>query len=417
MERVSLGVALVALAGAMVSAVRPARRAPDWLVAGGGAAVLFVVGILPAGAAIDTVRELAPTLAFLAALFVLAEGCAASGLFAAAGARVGRSGGGSPSSILAAAFVLSAVTTVVLSLDATVVLLAPVLLHLTRRVRVDPRPALYACGHLANSASLLLPISNLTNLLAFHASGLSFTRFAALMAGPWAVALAIEWRVLSRAFPAPRRGAAAGADRGGDPGVAPQLPTLPLAILAATLAGFVVASAARIEPVWVGVAGAAVMTLAVRPAPGSLVRAVQPGFLLFVVGLALIVGAATVHGLGSLAASVLPAGQSAGALVAIALVAAVAANLVNNLPATLLLLPAAAAAGPAALLAMLIGVGVGPNLTYSGSLATLLWRRQLQAGGAPPQLGEFTRLGLRTTLPALVLCPLALWAALQLIGP
>ena len=66
--------------------------------------------------------------------------------------------------------------TAVLSLDATVVLLTPVVLATAARLRLPARPHVYACGHLANSASSLLPVSNLTNLLAFAASGLSFAR-------------------------------------------------------------------------------------------------------------------------------------------------------------------------------------------------------------------------------------------------
>ena len=81
-------------------------------------------------------------------------------------------------------FAVASAVTAVLSLDATVVLLTPVVFATAARLRTSPRPHVYACSHLANSASLLLPVSNLTNLLAFHASGLSFTRFAALMALP-----------------------------------------------------------------------------------------------------------------------------------------------------------------------------------------------------------------------------------------
>ena len=82
-------------------------------------------------------------------------------------------------------FVTAAVTTAVLSLDATVVLLTPVVFATAARLDVRARPHVYACTHLANSASLLLPVSNLTNLLAFAASGLAFGHFAALMALPW----------------------------------------------------------------------------------------------------------------------------------------------------------------------------------------------------------------------------------------
>jgi arsenical pump membrane protein len=74
----------------------------------------------------------------------------------------------------------------------------------------------------------------------------------------------------------------------------------------------------------------------------------------------------------------MPNGTSLGSLLLVAAIAAVLANLINNLPAVLLLLPAAAAAGPGVVLAVLIGVNAGPNLTYVGSLATLLWRRVLR---------------------------------------
>jgi len=96
-------------------------------------------------------------------------------------------------------------------------------------------------------------------------------------------------------------------------------------------------------------------------------------------------------------------------------VAALAANLVNNLPATLILLPVTAAAGPGAVLAMLVGVNVGPNLTFSGSLATLLWRRVMHAHDEPADLGEFTRLGALSVPCILVASAAALWLGLQVL--
>ena len=101
------------------------------------------------------------------------------------------------------------------------------------------------------------------------------------------------------------------------------------------------------------------------------------------------------------------------ALLAWAASAAVAANLVNNLPATLLLV---AALGPSPstglLLAMLLGVNLGPNLTYTGSLATMLWRRVVTRVGEPPKLGTFTVLGLMTVPTTLVCAVFALWLVL-----
>ena len=89
----------------------------------------------------------------------------------------------------AAVFAVASVITAALSLDATVVLLTPVVFATAYRIGVRPKPHVYACTHLANSASLLLPVSNLTNLLAFSASKLSFGRFSAVMALPWLVTI------------------------------------------------------------------------------------------------------------------------------------------------------------------------------------------------------------------------------------
>ena len=113
----------------------------------------------------------------------------------------------------------------------------------------------------------------------------------------------------------------------------------------------------------------------------------------------------------------MPAGTSLPALLATAALAAALANVINNLPAVLVLLPLAAATGPAAVLAVLIGANIGPNLTYVGSLATLLWRRVLREHDqGEPDLAEFTRLGLLTVPAGLVLATVALWAGLKVIG-
>ena len=93
--------------------------------------------------------------------------------------------------------------------------------------------------------------------------------------------------------------------------------------------------------------------------------------------------------------------------------AAILANVFNNLPATLMLVPVAAAAGTGPVLAMLVGVNVGPNLTYVGSLATLLWRRALHAEDTEAQLGEFLRLGAMTVPAALGAATTLLWLALR----
>ena len=114
-------------------------------------------------------------------------------------------------------------------------------------MRVNARPHVYACSHLANTASLLLPVSNLTNLLALRASRLSFSRFAALMVLPWLAGLAIEWVVLRRAFGPELQTSSAPI---GEPEAIQPLPRFAVAVLALTLVGFAISSVIGVAPVW-----------------------------------------------------------------------------------------------------------------------------------------------------------------------
>ena len=402
-------VALVALAAILAAAVARPRWAPEWLLAAGCAALLIAVGVSTGAEAGSAVRSLGPTVGFLAALLLLADGCRRAGLFEALGVLMAVGARGRGRRLLAMVFLAAALTTAVLSLDATVVLLTPIVFVTAARLRAAPRPHAYACAHLANSASLLLPVSNLTNLLAFQSSGLSFVRFGALMAVPWVAAIGVEWVVLSRWF----AGELAGARAPVAVGEPVALPRFALAVVTATLLGFGLSSLVGVAPVWFAAAGALVLAAHQRAPVGEMARAVDPPFLIFVLGLGVVVHAASVHGLSSTVDSLIPSGDGLGALLAVATVSAGLANLVNNLPATLIVLPVAATGGPGSVLAMLIGVNVGPNLTYAGSLATLLWRRVLRAHGTTVNAVEFVRLGGLTVPLGLLAGTLGLWLSLQ----
>jgi arsenical pump membrane protein len=374
--------------------------------------LLVALGVISLTGARHALANFGPTVGFLAALLVLGDGCRRSGLFDALGSTMAIASRGQARRLLALVFAVAAGTTAVLSLDATVVLLTPIVFATAAGLRVSSRPHVYACSHLANTASLLLPVSNLTNLLAFRASHLSFTRFGALMALPWLAGLAIEWIVLTRAFRSELRMTST---RPPEADERRALPRFALVVLALTLVGFAASSAVGIAPVWVAALAALAMTAAAPPRPSEIVLAVQPAFLAFVLALGVIVTAASAHGLSSAVDSVLPHGSGLLVLLAVAGVSAVLANLVNNLPATLIVLPVVAVSGPAAVLAMLIGVNVGPNLTYVGSLATLLWRRIVHAHDETVDITEFVRLGALTVIPALLACTVGLWLAYQVV--
>jgi len=408
--------ALSLLVAVLVIAVARPHGVSEAVVAVPAALVCILSGAVTWPHARDELSRLWPVIAFLAAVLLLAEMCAEEGLFRALGAMVARRAHGRPARLLVGVFGAAAVTTAVLSLDTTVVLLTPVVLVTARRAGAMPRPPLYACAHLSNSASLLLPVSNLTNLLAVAVVPVTFTRFAVLMALPWLVALAVELGVFRWFF---RRDLQVPATPVEDGNV--HLPRYALTVVALTLAGFVVTSFAGVAPAWAAAGGAGLLTvkrlLQRRTTVGRAVRAAAPLFCAFVLALAVVVRAASDHGVGDVVRSALPHGASLPALVGVAAVAAVAANLLNNLPAALLLLPVAATGGVAPVLAVLIGVDVGPNLSYAGSLATLLWRRALApAAVGVPRLAEWSLLGLATVPVTIVVATASLWLSVRWMG-
>jgi arsenical pump membrane protein len=406
-------IAIAVLAASLVFAIARPFGVSEAAVAVPGAALLVLTGIVGGHAALDRLREIGPTVGFLAAILVFGHLCADAGVFDYLGAQAARLSGGRPRRLLAIVVGLAAAVTAVLTLDATVVLLTPVVITTVRRLDVAARPHAYACARLANSGSLLLPVSNLTNLLAFGASGLSFGRFAGLMLLPWIVACTAEWSGLRLFF---RRDLPAEARP--QPAETTAAPRYALAILAVTVVGFVVTSSLSVSPAWAALGGCGLLLVPrVRRRDVSarqLVGEASPGFCVFVLALAVIVDAVTRHGLGDALRHLVPDGAGLLALLGAAFLAAVLANLVNNLPATLALIPLVTGS-PALVLAVLIGVNVGPNATYGGSLATLLWRRLLPAD-AKPKAAEFHRLGILTVPVIIGLTTVALWGGYQVLG-
>jgi len=409
--------AVLALLGLLVVAFRHPSGRVELLAGLVGAGVVLAVG----GTSLDrigtVVHELGPVVVFLAVILVVAENASALGVFrwvahllvdkTARAAHPGRA-------LLTGAFVASAAVTVALSLDATVVLLVPVLLTVAATVGLVAVPAARAAVRVANSGSLLLPVANLTNLLAMPALGLTFGGFALRMAPAWAAVMLVEYAALRWWF---RRDLA---DRpvSAPTEAAPARSDFALVTIGLMLVGFAVTAPWEVAPAWV--AGAAAVALSIRAltqgalAPRAVLTAAHLPFAFFVLCLGVVVDVLGRGGLADVVRDLLPTGDSLGAMLLVTLLATVLANVLNNLPATLLLVPLLAPAGPALVLAALVGLNVGSGLTYAGSLANLLWRRVMVRHGAPPDTGEWHRYSLVVTPVALAVATPVLWATLRL---
>ena len=376
-----------------------------WRWAAGAAVLALVTRLLPLDAAADVSRRMAPILLFLAAITVLAELCEVAGLFDVAARYAARAAAGRTALLFLLVATLATATTVLLGLDTTAVLLTPVVLSTAVQLDLPPMPFALLTVWLANTASLLLPVSNLTNLLALDRLDLTVHEFAARMWLPELVAvvltvglIGLRYRRLLRVrYAVPHRPASD--DR------------VLLVASAAGCLGIVPALLLGGEPtVVVPVAAAALVAVFAVHRRAALRLGLVPWRLAaFVLGLALAVETVLRHGGNRVVPTLVGSGDGLPDLLQVAGVGAVASNLLNNLPAYLVAEPHAAADdGGLRLLALLLGTNIGPMVLLWGSLATLLWRDRLRARGLDVSARSFAAFGAVGVPVVLVVSTLAL---------
>ena len=369
----------------------------DWIAIGLLATGLVFVacGLLPDGTASDTVRRILPLLLFLATILVLAELTAAAGLFDLVATRLAIAARGNFAGLFVACVAFAAVTTICLNLDTTAVLLTPVMLALARALRVTGRSApvsalpLAMCTvWLANTASLLLPVSNLTNLLAEARVGLSPSAFAARMGPAQAAALLVTAALLWLFYW--RRGRR-GADRyeppppfvADDPWLLRIVAVACLFFIAAILGGVELGVASAIS------AGVVVLAFTARQRSALRWSLIPWRLPVFVTGLFLVVQTITLHLLGPVTSALVSSSGGVAGTFRAAATGAGLSNVVNNLPSYVAGEQAIPLANHVQLLGLLIGVNVGPVITPWASLATLLWYERCVAAGVAIPLRRF----------------------------
>ena len=405
-------IAALATAGVIL---RPFNLAEAvWAVA--GAAVLLALGLISIPEALTGIGKGGDVYLFLFGMMLLAEIARAEGLFDWLAAVATSHTGGSPRRLFFLIYCVGTVVTVFLSNDATAVVLTPAVAAAVKAAKTkQPLPYLLICAFIANAASFVLPISNPANLVIYGSRMPPLGQWLAAYLLPSVAAIVATYLLLrltqrgalrqeiARQVPRPELTAAG---------------KMAAAGIAATAAALLAASALDMKLGLPTAIAGSLTALAVlireRKWPWSIARDVSWGVLPLVAGLFVLVEALGKTRLIDAIAVLLRAGEQQAAFATAALsgvAIAIASNLINNLPAGLLASSAVqtAQAGEHVTRAILIGVDLGPNLSVTGSLATILWLTALRREGMVVGFGAFLKIGAVVMPPALIL---ALAAAL-----
>lgn len=397
-------VAGLATAGVIV---RPFRW-PEAVWAVAGALLLVLCGLMSYRDAWAGIAKGLDVYLFLTGMMLLSEVARTEGLFDWLAALATEAAGGSAARLFTLIYVVGTLVTVFLSNDATAVVLTPAVYAATRAARVtNPLPYLFVCAFVANAASFVLPISNPANLVVFGGGHMPpLAEWLRTFALPSSLAIGATYLVLRWT----QRGALMAEEVAGDV-ERPALATggkVAAGGIAATALVLIAASAWGLDlglPTLVaGLATAALVLCLKREEPAGLFRDISWSVLPLVAGLFVLVEALDRTGIVRLladelkrAAAAAPREAAAGA----GILVAVASNLVNNLPAGLVAGSAVQAADVPRIVAgaVLIGIDLGPNLSVTGSLATILWLTALRREGQDVGAWPFLKLGL-VVMPA-----------------
>jgi arsenical pump membrane protein len=359
--------------------------------------IAAATGLLPWHDARSTLARILPLLVFLGAVIVLAELAAAAEVFDVIAARVTILARGRNVALFGLCVAFAALTTMFLNLDTTAVLLTPVMLATAIRAGVPPLPLAMTTVWLANTASLLLPVSNLTNLLAMNRVELSPLEFARRMALPQLAALIVAaaclwvfyWRQNPPRYTPP----------------APHRPRDRRVFIGASIACglFIVGILVGVSIyAMAAVCAAGLVVVFLIWERGRLAWSLLPWRLLvFVTGLFLVVDTVSRHGLSDVMSALIGSDPGAAGTARAAATGGVLSNLLNNLPVYVAGEAVTPVSDHTQLLGLLIGTNVGPLIAPWASLATLLWAERSAAGGVTVRWGRFVATGAITATLAL----------------
>ncbi|MBY8829782.1 arsenic transporter [Hephaestia mangrovi] len=392
----------ICLAATAAMLARP-WRLPEALWAGAGAVALVAAGLMPLGAAAKAIARGADVYLFLAGMMLLSEMARREGLFDWLADHAVRWARGSRHRLFVLVYAIGVGVTTFMSNDATAVVLTPAVFAAARRAEADPLPALFACAMVANAASFVLPISNPANLVLYGGAMPPLGRWLAAFALPSLLAVIVTFvmlrLVMRRHLTGSCRLETVDAPLGAGAGIAlAGIVVTALLLLAMSALGRPLGLPTAIA----GAVTAGVLLVRDRAGGWTAIRSVSWGVLPLVAALFVQVEALDRLGLIGVLATLLHPSTSAAAALGGGL--ALISNLVNNLPAGLIALGALAQAQPGRLVTdvALIGVDLGPNLSITGSLATILWLTAIRREGEDVTFWRFLKVGAAVMPPALI---------------
>jgi arsenical pump membrane protein len=406
----ALLIAIVALS-ILLMLWRP-RDIPEVWWVGSGALVLVALRLMPIKLAGKAVAEGTDVYLFLIGMMLLSELAREHGVFEWVSSSAVRGADGECGRLFTLVYAVGVLVTICMSNDATAVVLTPAVLSAIRKAKVAPLPYLFACAMIANAASFVLPISNPANLVVFHTGMPSLGGWLASFTLPSLLSIVTTYAVLRVYFRKELR------ERIDCELEAKSLtPNGKLVVwgLGLVVAVLLAASSFRIDlglPTCIAALGiTAAVSIKAKSSPLKLAKEISWSTLLLVAGLFVMVDAlenldALRYTQAALAwAQHLPV--AAGTLV-VTFVLGLVNNLVNNLPLGLIAGATVQTAHLKGILteAVLIGVDLGPNLSVTGSLATILWLLAMRKEELNVSAWDFLKVGV-LAMPAAMLASVA----------
>jgi arsenical pump membrane protein len=378
--------------------IRP-RGIPEAYWIGGGTLLLILLRLVPLKLAGNAVAEGLDVYLFLVGMMLLSELAREQGVFDWLASVAVRGANGSCTRLFTLVYGIGALVTIFMSNDATAVVLTPAILTAVRKAKVQPLPCLFACALIANAASFVLPISNPANLVVFHQGMPPLGRWMLSFGLPSALSIATTYAVMRVVF---RKELAARIQQSVEPADLTGNGRLVLAGLGLMVLVLLSASAMNqdlgLPTCLAALAITAAVSIRSRSNPLKFAREISWGTIALVAGLFIMVDA--VESIGALRYTqaalhwVQGLRPAAGALIT-SFAVGIANNLVNNLPLGLIAGGTMQAAHAKGLLAnaVLIGVDLGPNLSVTGSLATILWLLALRKEKLDVTFLDFLKVG------------------------